>query len=413
MTPPHRSETGLLLPESTRLLHIGPQKTGTTALQVAMHRTRPKLREHGVVYPGRGTRPREGVWAALGLDVPGFERAPRIEKWHDLVREVEQAGDLRVCVSTEDFAKTDLTGARKVVDELGGDRAHVVAVARNLDRLLPSQWQQRVKMRQSSLLYEKWLEIVLDDRPDDPVWQNVWRPHDIKALVERWVTALGSPERFTLVVADESDRRLLPRTFEEMLGLPDGLLDIAVTGVDNRSLGIGRIEAVRQLNGAFESHAWPTAIASEQLHTRLTDTLRKDALWPEEDPLPPLPRWAAERVTELSIKRAELVRSLGVRVVGDPSNLLSQAMLSDPQEYRVPMVSAALAVRALEVAIESAAEMQQEHSAKHARQVQQLRDRLKRARERASRPPDPDQIAGRELARALGRRVLQRLSRRS
>lgn len=395
----------MLLPEGTRLLHIGPQKTGTTALQVAMHRSRTKLRELGVVYPGRGTRPREGVWAALDLEVPG--RTPDISKWRSLVREVERAGDQRVCVSTEDFAKTDLDGARKVVNELGGARAHVVAVARTLDRLLPSQWQQRVKMRQSSLTYDEWLKIVLGDNIENPVWQNVWRPHDIGSLVDRWVTALGDPNRFTLVVADETDRRLLPRTFEQMLGLPDGLLDAAIS-VDNRSLGMGRIEAVRRLNLAFEVNDWPERIASGELHTLLTDTLRQEAPWPDEAPLPPLPRWAAERVTELSVQRAEVVRGLGVQVVGEPENLLSKSLEIDLPQRGIPMVSAELAARAIEVAIDAAAKMQRDMVEPRARKAR----RLRQSQEAVSQPRLED-IGGRELAREIRRRLVQRLRNRS
>ena len=42
----------LLLPEGCRLIHIGPHKTGTTALQWAMHVARDSLHEQGVHYAG-------------------------------------------------------------------------------------------------------------------------------------------------------------------------------------------------------------------------------------------------------------------------------------------------------------------------------------------------------------------------
>ena len=40
------------LPERSILLHIGPYKTGTSALQAAAARLRPELLAHGVRYPG-------------------------------------------------------------------------------------------------------------------------------------------------------------------------------------------------------------------------------------------------------------------------------------------------------------------------------------------------------------------------
>lgn len=42
----------LLLPPGTRLLHIGPHKTGTTALQVALSKARANLESQGVRYLG-------------------------------------------------------------------------------------------------------------------------------------------------------------------------------------------------------------------------------------------------------------------------------------------------------------------------------------------------------------------------
>ena len=40
------------LPEGSVLLHIGPHKTGTTAIQGALAAARAELAEHGVTYPG-------------------------------------------------------------------------------------------------------------------------------------------------------------------------------------------------------------------------------------------------------------------------------------------------------------------------------------------------------------------------
>ena len=43
----------VLLEPGTRLLHIGPHKTGTTAIQGALHLARERLAGERVVYPGR------------------------------------------------------------------------------------------------------------------------------------------------------------------------------------------------------------------------------------------------------------------------------------------------------------------------------------------------------------------------
>jgi hypothetical protein len=429
---PPVTTSDLLLPEGTRLLHLGPPKTGTTGIQLALHRRREVLREHGVVYPGKGTRPREPIWAVLGHPSPDNRPAPRIERWHALCREVEEAGDLRVCISDESLGKAELDGAMAVVEGLGGPRAHIVAAARRLDTLLPSQWQQRVKMRAISLSWEDWLEIVLNDNPDHPVWRNIWVPHGIGGLVERWVKATGDPDRFTLVVADESDRTLLPRTFEQMLGLPEGLLIDAATDVRNPSLSYGRIEAIRKLNRAFDEHDWPDD-PSLRLRIRATDQLKTGTPWPEEQKIPPLPPWAAERVAELNAQRAELVRHLGVRVIGDPDNLLGSPPTGAAVAPGPIMVSAELAGHAVAEVIDEAVNRSRVQQAAYERRLRRLERKLHKAEKAAARAraraqkkaggrpaakakratgPSVDQLTARQLVGVLRQRAVRRLTRR-
>ena len=59
------------LPDATILLHIGPYKTGSTAIQQALFDRREELAQHGVYYPGAWRRLfREGhalmEWAPRG-----------------------------------------------------------------------------------------------------------------------------------------------------------------------------------------------------------------------------------------------------------------------------------------------------------------------------------------------------------
>ena len=387
------------------MLHIGPQKTGTTALQVALHQTRAELREHGVAYPGKGTRPRKASWSLLGM--PDGSPAPPLKHWHAFCREVEAAGDARVCISTEDWARTDLDGASAVVDGVGGGRPHVVATARRLDKLFPSQWQQRVKMRRISYSYEEWLEIVLGDDREHPVWRNIWVPHDIQAVAERWSKVAGGPENFTLVVADESDRALLPRTFEQMLGLPEGMLSRAATDERNKSMSFSRIDAIRRLNRVFEEHPRLGDPDVEDLHFRLTNVLRDEAPWEDEQRIPALPAWAAQRVAELSQERARTVRSLGVRVVGDPDHLLAPSTPTVSRSPAPSVVSTELAVRVVEDAI---AALEEQHAAAMAQREDQLRKARDRAR-RARRAQLVDETSARDLLGIIARRGARRLRR--
>ncbi|MGH3444146.1 MAG: hypothetical protein ACRDPB_02110, partial [Nocardioidaceae bacterium] len=174
----------LLLPEGARLVHIGPFKTGSTAIQQALSDARPRLVEHGVLYPGRGRRQMRPGWAVLQRS-PRARSTPPIREWQVLLEEIASFGPGRVCVSTEDFGSAGPEQARRIVADLGGERVHVVAVARRFDRLLPSYWQERVKSydRRS---YDEWLHAVLEGDRDDNAYRSFWASHDLAAMLDRW-----------------------------------------------------------------------------------------------------------------------------------------------------------------------------------------------------------------------------------
>jgi hypothetical protein len=71
----------VLLEPGARLLHIGPHKTGTTAIQGALHLARERLAVEGVAYPGRGRQPLWPILAVTGqpalLGGPGRPRGWR------------------------------------------------------------------------------------------------------------------------------------------------------------------------------------------------------------------------------------------------------------------------------------------------------------------------------------------------
>ena len=63
---------------------------------------------------------------------------------------------------------------------------------------------------------------ILSKQPKTPT-PGFWRRHRHDELVTRWATAAGA-QNLTVIVVDDSDRLMLPRTFESLLGLPNGFL---------------------------------------------------------------------------------------------------------------------------------------------------------------------------------------------
>lgn len=387
-----------LLPEGAVLLHVGPFKTGTTAIQGALELARGELPQHGAVYPGKGRRAMRPGWAALGRKPRG--RPPvRPEEWQEFCREVHAAEGKRVCVSTEDFGSANPAQARRIVDDLGGDNVYVVAVSRRLDRLLPSQWQERIKSHDTHT-YEQWLRGVLSEDASDRNAKRFWASHDMVGLFERWSSAVGR-DRFRLVVSDDSDPELLPRLFERMLGLPDGLLRLAP--YVNASMTWNGAELVRRLNEVFVERGWPDEVYFPVMQRGLMQAVMASPRTPVEQRIPPLPEWAARRVEEIVDEKIERLRQLEVPVIGDLERLRPPASPDAVQTLEhASVVSMTTAAAAAVGAIEGAVDLRTRTRRRARRELAQLR--------RAAADPLADS-SGRELARELGSRARRRLRR--
>lgn len=311
------SSESLLLPPGARLVHIGPHKTGSTAIQVALQEAGAGLEPYDVHYStGRRHRPDKAGWALGVKGRPAGSKRPPMSHWNALVADVAAAGEQRVCISNEDFGRATRPQIRTMVDAFGADRVHVVAVARRLDRYLPSQWQERVKAGDQRT-FDDWLHVVLERDSDEFAWdrQNVWFAHDTAQLVKRWVNVVGA-DRFTLIVSDEADRQLLPGTFEGLLGLPDGTLRPNPSR-SNRGLSWAETELVRAVNVAVAEQG----LSRAQRRAFVKQGVLKDMQGrptPAGPKNPPFPQWAVEPLRALSDRRVEEIRDLGVRVVGDP-----------------------------------------------------------------------------------------------
>ena len=98
---------------------------------------------------------------------PGMmgDTKPTEGHWKRLVDAVHATGRCTSVVSSEFFADAegdDMIG--QIVEQLGGDRVHVLVTLRPLTKIMPSQWQQYV---QNGLRtgYEDWLGHMLKKAP--------------------------------------------------------------------------------------------------------------------------------------------------------------------------------------------------------------------------------------------------------
>ncbi|MFE2214607.1 hypothetical protein ACFW93_22010 [Streptomyces canus] len=379
------------LPAGTRLLHIGPHKTGTTAIQGALFAARDLLPEHGVVFPAHSRHPMEAALAACARPAMIGDTAPTEKHWSRLLEQVGATGGKTSVISSEFFAdaEDDDTIAR-IVEQLGGERVHVLVTLRPLAKIMPSQWQQYVQ-NGLRMGYDNWLTHMLRKAPYEQPNPSFWRRHRHDRLVERWARAVGA-ERITVVVVDDRDREGLMRTFEQLLGLPENLLQ-PVPDAANRSLTLAETEMLRNLNKEFRGNGLPDELYSKLVRNGAVMHMKNACSPSPEDVKILTPEWAVEAAAEIGARMAGRIGDLGVRVIGDPGLLTAVPKVPAPDGIPAPRISPEAAARALYGALAAAAESPVRHtSPAKARTVHQT--------------------SSKELMRVLGHRCLKKLRRR-
>lgn len=318
------------LPEDTILFHAGFHKTGTTALQSAFASCRPAMLDHGVLYPGNLRSHHRAAMAVTGRTWGWGSkggRPPRAAYWEDL-REAAQGHPGRVAISSEAFSLANSDVLERIVADLGADRLHAVFTLRPFARLLSSSYQQYLKYG-LSLPYGQWLTEVFAAPPTCPPSPNFWKRNDHAGVMGRWADLLGA-DRVTLVVLDEADRGGLFRTFESLLGLPEGLLvPDAELSASNRSMTAAEAEMLRLVNaGGASEWEWPA----------YQDGVRRGAIMrmvesrtpgPDEPGLA-TPEWAVRAAQAFGQETADRVEALGIRVLGDVARLADPIPAADP-----------------------------------------------------------------------------------
>jgi hypothetical protein len=317
----------LRLPAGTRIVHIGPPKTGTTAIQAAMWAVRPELLRQDVRLVGWSRNPARAAQAVTRRVPPGSAVPPGIGPWKRLLGEFARAREARVIVSSEHFAWADAEAVRRIRDDLGPSRVHVIVTLRPLVRILPSNYQQVVQAggRDSFGGFLTRLFRPAPDQAPHEFWQRQrhdWYLQRHDELLARWAGIVG-PDQVTAVVVDDADHGFLFRVFESLLGLRSGTLQ-PVPNLTNRSLTLPEAEGIRAFNAEF----WREGL-SRPLHMRVvreaTSVMRRREP-PADEPRLIVPVWARVRAELVAREMVAAIASSGVRVVGDLSTLVT----SDP-----------------------------------------------------------------------------------
>ena len=329
------------LPEGGVLLHIGPPKTGTSALQGASHACRDEMRAQGVRYAGRTQQAGRAAHAVLGREHPTLGEAPSAHHWKRLVREVRAAKEPRVFISSEFFAGADDAQAARIVNELGGDRVHVALTLRPVSRILASRWQQNVQ-EGARYSFDQWLHWVFE-QPSEGKGAAFWSRQRHDRLAARWASVVG-PERLSVVMVDEQNKSAIYQAFEALLNLQTGTLK-PQNDTANRSMTTEEIELIRALNERF-AEAGITRPLLYKMITRGSALYMKGRTAGPEEPKQVTPSWAIKRADAIGWESAATIRALGVQVIGNLDALGGQTPRGESAAPIPPLASGSASDRA-------------------------------------------------------------------
>lgn len=234
-------------------LHIGEPKTGTTFLQQVMWGNRAELAEQGVVLPGhhpqdhyRASQDLRGI-VKLATDPAGSWTG----EWEILARQAQQAAKTAV-ISHELFSAADAEHAERAVRSLQPAEVHVVITVRDMATLLPAEWQETVKHR-NTRDWEDWLGDVIDRESAAAARREwwFWRVHDTLAILGIWSRYVPA-ERIHVITTPPrgSSSEVLWERFASLLDVDPASVDLS-RARPNTSLGLPEIEFLRRLNLAL------------------------------------------------------------------------------------------------------------------------------------------------------------------
>jgi hypothetical protein len=288
------------------VLHVGTMKSATTYLQHTWDRNRGVLAAHGVLWPGSLLN-----FAGFADRLAGEDhKRPEHGDWPSLVEAVERH-DGTVLLSNELISLRRQAKLRPMVSETRWP-LEVVITARDLGRVVPSQWVTGAFNRRPTA-WPEFVDALVNEDRDHPAVAWFWRRQDLLGLIRTWSNLVGT-DAVTLVTVPPpgaSTRAVLER-FMRVVGVDSSSF---AEPAPEPAMGWATAELVRRLGIELPSlprDAW----------AKVTSALAPDpAIDPPEAKLRLDERhlaWARSRAEEM----ASSIADSGVRVVGSLDDLI-------------------------------------------------------------------------------------------
>jgi hypothetical protein len=383
-------------------VHIGTMKSGTSYVQALFDANRAKVVEQGLLWTAaadcflatddllgtRRIRPGlEGAWARLEEQLTGHP------------------GD--ALISNELLAVVNSRKRARLVDALQPSDVRIIITARDLGRVIPSQWQTGARNR-DTVGWSDYVQAICGNADDDAA-AGFWRRQDVPEIIRRWSRQVPVGN-ITVVLVPPSG--VGPELTGERFGSVVGIDTSGFTAPNdgNPSVGGYSAELLRRINERTASLDWvhyrwafKNGLARLVLAERAA---QEPSIKLTPDQLRLIGRRSASMIDQLA--------SSGVRIVGDLSDLTPSIGTVE----RVEDPGNATAEQLLETAIDGLiglggllADARIEHEAV-VRQFDELypeaegdRDAFVAYEEALPDPPNPHMVASRYLRWRVERRA--------
>ena len=299
------------------VLHVGTMKSGTTSIQALLFGQREALADRGVLALGsRWNDQVEGVRELIASpEAPG-------KPWQRLVEQAQGWSGSSV-ISMEFLGPFIPRRVKAVVASFGGLPVHVVLTVRDLNRSVPSLWQETVQNGRAW----SWADYRAGARDARP-WQThppvappgpgrtFWRQQHAHRIVSRWADVVGS-DRVTVVTVPPPGAP--PGTLTERFGQAVGFAtdDLVVPEPQNTALGAASVQILQRVNARLAelglTHSDARSVRKGLLAKRVLSTRRGEEQRVGLDVEP----WLAET----SAQMIERLAASGVSLVGDWADL--------------------------------------------------------------------------------------------
>lgn len=287
-------------------LHVGPVKTGSTYLQDLLWANRRSLADQGVLHPCEHANE---MWFATNDIQDGafvqFDMPEAAGVW-DRVRDRALGFDGPSIMSHEVLGMSTDEHVATIAASLHPATLHVIVMARSLAALLPSLWQEKIKMVDPDI---GWPEFVEEQHRSGAPWT------DASLIVSRWLPYVPASRIHVVTVPPRGvDRGLLLQRFAAAIGVDTSGWE----GGDaaNASLDAVQSELIRRLNH----------VTSESLDIRAQRRLVNTGVLPLLRPADPgwrhrLPATARQWVEAESTRRIDRLHEDEVVIHGTLQDL--------------------------------------------------------------------------------------------